>query len=262
VPTAKEMNFFDHIEELRWHLLRSFIFLLVATILIFIFSSSIFNDIIFGPLNVNFWSYRVLCQFFADFCVNEIPVKLLNTEIGGQFSLLIKTSFTLGLMSSVPYFLWEIWRFISPALHNSERTYARVLLGFGFLLFIIGAGFGYFIIFPITFLFLSNFEVSLRIENMYSISNYFDILSDTVLWTGLMFELPIIAYFLSKIGVLSTEFMTTYRKHLYVVILIVAAAITPSPDILSQIMVALPLFLLFEVSVIVVARVQKFKDIN
>jgi sec-independent protein translocase protein TatC len=256
------MNFFDHIEELRWHLFRSVIFLIIVTILIFIFSSSIFEEVIFGPLNINFWSYRVLCQFFQDFCVKEIPVKLLNTEIGGQFSLLIKTSFTLGIMSSVPYFLWEIWRFISPALHNSERNYARILLGFGFILFIIGSSFGYFIIFPITFLFLSKFEVSLVIQNMYSIANYFEILSDTVLWTGLMFELPIIAYFLSKMGVLSTEFLTTYRKHLYIVILVVAAAITPSPDVLSQIMVALPLFLLFEISVIVVARVQKYNALN
>lgn len=258
---TNEMNFFDHIEELRWHLLRSTVFLFIATILIFIFSSSVFEDIIFGPLNTNFWSYRVLCQFFQDFCVQEFNVKLLNTEIGGQFSLLIKTSFSVGLMASVPYFLWEIWRFIAPALHQTERNYARILLGFGFLLFIIGSSFGYFIIFPITFLFLSNFEVSTLIENKYTIANYFDILSDTVLWTGLMFELPIIAYFLSKIGVLTTDFLHTYRKHLYIVILIVAAAITPSPDVLSQIMVAIPLFLLFEVSVIVVARVQKFNDL-
>lgn len=259
---SKEMNFFDHIEELRWHLLRSTIFLLAATILIFVFSRSVFNDVIFGPLQIDFWSYRVLCQFFEDFCVKEIPVKLLNTEIGGQFSLLIKTSFSVGLMVSVPYFLWEIWRFIAPALHLSERNYARILLGFGFLLFIIGSLFGYFIIFPITFLFLFNFEVSSIIENNYTISNYFEMLSDTVLWTGLMFELPIVAYFLSKIGVLSTEFLNTYRKHLYIVLLIVAAAITPSPDIMSMMMVALPLFLLFEISVIVVARVQKFNSIN
>jgi sec-independent protein translocase protein TatC len=262
VSVAKEMNFFDHIEEMRWHLMRSIIFLLVATILIFAFNSTIFNDIIFGPLNVDFWSYRTLCQFFEDFCVKEIPVKLLNTEIGGQFSLLVKTSFTLGLMASVPYFLWEIWRFVAPALHKSERSYAQVLLGFGFLLFIIGILFGYFIIFPITFLFLFNFEVSSIIENKYSISNYFEMISDTVLYTGLMFELPIVAYFLSKIGVLSTEFLNTYRKHLYIVLLILAAAITPSPDVLSMMMVALPLFILFEISVLVVARVQKYRSIE
>ena len=258
---GKEMNFFDHLEELRWHVFRSAIFLLVITIVIFIFSSFIFEDIIFGPLNPNFWSYRVLCKIASDFCVDKIPVKLINTEIAGQFYLHIKTAFSLGIMTSIPYFLWEIWRFIKPALHQKEKSYAQTLLGFGFLLFMIGAFFGYYIIFPITLLFLTGYQVSNDIINMPNISNYFENLSDTVLWTGVMFELPIIAYFLSKVGILTTDFMHTYRKHLYVVILIIAAAITPSPDILSQIMVALPLFILFEISVLVVARVQKFNKI-
>lgn len=254
------MNFFEHIEELRWHLFRSVIFLLLITILIFIFSKFVFEDIIFGPLNKEFWSYRVLCQIANDFCVKEIPVKLINTELAGQFFLHIKTAFMLGIMASVPYFLWEIWRFILPALHSDEKNYARVLLGIGFFLFLTGAAFGYFIIFPITLLFLTGYTVSQDIVNMPNVSNYFENLSDTVLWTGIMFELPVIAYFLSKVGILTTDFMHTYRKHLYIVILILAAAITPSPDIFSQIMVAIPLFILFEISVMVVARVEKFNN--
>lgn len=251
------MNFFEHIEELRWHIVRSVAFLLVVTILIFIFSKFIFEDVIFGPLDVNFWSYKVLCKIAKDFCVTEIPVKLINTEIAGQFFLHIKTAFMLGVMASVPYFLWEVWLFILPALHKSERNYAQVLLGFGFLLFLLGSAFGYFIIFPITLIFLTGYTVSNDIVNMPNISNYFENLSDTVLWTGIMFELPIIAYFLSKMGVLTTDFMHTYRKHLYVAILVAAAAITPSPDMFSQIMVAIPLFILFEISVLVVARAQR-----
>ena len=235
---------------------------MLITILIFVFSSFVFEDIIFGPLSTDFWSYNVLCKIMDDFCVEEIPVKLINTEVAGQFFLHIKTAFMLGIMASVPYFLWEIWRFILPALHKSEKNYARTLLGFGFILFLIGSAFGYFIIFPITLLFLTGYSVSSEIVNMPNISNYFAYLSDTVLWTGLMFELPILAYFLSKMGILSTEFMHTYRKHLYVAILVVAAAITPSPDIFSQIMVAIPLFILYEVSVLIVARVQKHNEIN
>lgn len=254
------MNFFDHIEELRGHIFRSAIFLVIVTIAIFSFSNFVFNDIIFGPLHKEFWSYRVLCQIASDFCVQEIPVKLINTEIAGQFYLHLKTAFTLGIMASVPYFLWEIWRFIKPALHKDEKTYAQILLGFGFLLFFVGAMLGYYIIFPITLIFLTGYQVSDSIVNMPNISNYFENLSDTVLWTGVMFELPILAYFLTKIGILSLEFMKTYRKHLYVAILFIAAAITPSPDILSQIMVALPLFVLYEMSVIVVARVEKFNS--
>lgn len=259
---AKDMNFFEHIEELRWHIFRSVIFLLFITIVIFFFSSFVFEDVIFGPLKKDFWSYKVLCQIAADFCVQEIPVKLINTEIAGQFFLHIKTAFMLGLMASVPFFLWEIWRFILPALHASEKRYASVLLGFGFILFLIGASFGYFIIFPITLIFLTGYKVSSEIVNMPNVSNYFEYLSDTVLWTGVMFELPVIAYFLSKVGILTTEFMHTYRKHLYVAILVIAAAITPSPDIFSQIMVAIPLFILFEISVLVVARVQRIQKIE
>jgi sec-independent protein translocase protein TatC len=247
-------------KELRWHIFRSAIFLLVITIVIFAFSGFIFNDIIFGPLSNDFWSYRILCKIAQDFCVQDIPVKLINTEIAGQFYLHIKTAFTLGLMASLPYFLWEIWRFIKPALHKDEKSYAQTLLGFGFLLFCLGAMLGYYIIFPITLIFLTGYQVSDDIVNMPSISNYFENLSDTVLWTGVMFELPILAYFLSKLGVISLEFMNTYRKHLYVMILFIAAAITPSPDILSQMIVALPLFILYEVSVIVVARVEKFNS--
>ena len=256
------MNFFDHLEELRWHLVRSAAFLLIITIIIFLFSSFIFEDIIFGPLKTDFWSYRVLCQIAEDFCVKEIPVQLINTEIAGQFYLHIKTAFIMGVMASIPYFLWELWLFIKPALHQTEKRYAQTLLGFGFILFCIGALFGYFIIFPITLLFLTSYKISTAIVNMPNVSNYFDNLSDTVLWTGVMFELPILAYFLSKVGIISTEFLHTYRKHLYVVILIVAAAITPSPDILSQMMVSIPLFLLFEISVIIVGRVEKFQAMN
>lgn len=254
----KDMNFFDHIEELRWHIVRSCIVLLIVTIAIFIFSNFIFNELIFGPLNKDFWSYRVLCKLAQDFCVEEIPVKLINTEIAGQFYLHLKTAFTLGIMATVPYFLWEIWLFIRPALHPDEKRYAQTLLGFGFLLFFIGALLGYYIIFPITLIFLTGYKISNTIVNMPNISNYFENLSDTVLWTGVMFELPILAYFLAKVGVLSVDFMTTYRKHLYIAILFIAAAITPSPDILSQIMVALPLFVLFETSVLVVSRVEKY----
>lgn len=262
MSSLKEMNFFDHVEELRWHVVRSAVFTLVATILIFFFSSFIFNDIIFGPLNTNFWSYKFFCRIAQDFCVEKIPITLINTELAGQFYIHLKTAFTLGILVSIPYFLWEIWRFIKPALHQQEKTYAQVILGFGFILFIIGALFGYFIIFPITLLFLSTYTISDTISNMPNISNYFENLSDTVLWTGVIFELPVLAYFLAKVGILTVDFLNTYRKHLYIIILFVAAAITPSPDVISQMMVAIPLFLLFEVSVMVVARVEKFKKIE
>jgi len=250
------MTSFDHIEELRWHIIRSFVVCVVLTIAIFCTSDIVFNKVLFGPLHTDFWSYRLLCSYLEDFCVKEIPVKLINTELGGQFILHLETSFTLGLMGTVPYFLWEMWRFISPALYHKERSYAQMLLVIGFFLFIVGVLFGYFIVFPLSVLFLTQYEISSTITNMPNISNYFENLSSTVLWSGLIFELPVICYFLAKMGVLTATFMRNYRKHLYVAILILAGAITPSPDIWSQIMVTIPLILLYEVSILVVMRVE------
>jgi len=253
----KEMGFFDHIEELRWHVVRAIIFTILLTIIIFVFSGFVFNEILFGPLNADFWSYKFFCKLSNDFCFDKLDIKLINTEIAGQFYLHIKTAFTLGIMGSAPYFFWEIWRFISPALRDSEKKYAQILLSFGFILFFIGIAFGYFLIFPISFLFMTQYKVSETITNMPNVANYFENLSTTVLWSGIMFELPVLMYFMAKVGIVTSSFLSTYRRHLYVVILIVAGAITPSPDVVSQLMVAMPLVLLYELSIGVVASVEK-----
>jgi sec-independent protein translocase protein TatC len=258
----KEMGFFDHIEELRWHVVRVCLFILILTIAVFVFSSFVFNDILFAPLNPDFWSYKLFCKISQDFCVDKINIKLINTEIAGQFYLHLKTAFSLGIMGSTPYLFWEIWRFINPALHKTERSYVQALLLSGFVLFIVGVLFGYFLIFPISFLFMTTYEVSASIANMPNIGNYFDNLSSTVLWSGVMFELPVIMYFLAKVGIVTAAFLSDYRRHLYVAILVVSGAITPSPDIISQLMVALPLVLLYEASIFVVARVERKNKIE
>lgn len=261
-PQQSNMTFFEHLEEMRGHLFRSAIVVLVVSVVLIFFKEFIFDTLLFGPLNTNFISYQLLCMLAPEFCIKEIPFELMNTELAGQFFIHLKAAFILGFIFSVPYIFWEIWKFISPALLPSEMSYARKLLGAGSILFFIGVIFAYYMVIPLSILFFSTYTISDRIVNRFSIDNYFSFLSDTILWSGLSFELPIIVYFLAKLDILTVSFLQNYRRHLYVFIFVLAAAITPSPDILSQVMVAIPLLLLFEVSIVVAQRVQKGKELN
>jgi sec-independent protein translocase protein TatC len=254
--SAMNMTFFEHIEELRWHVFRSAVLILVLSVVLLFLKDFIFETLIFGPLNTDFFTYTLLCKIAPEFCVKEIPFELMNTELAGQFLIHLKTSFLLGFIFSIPYIFWELWKFVSPALYQSESAYAKKILGAGAVLFFIGVLFGYFLVTPLSILFFSTYSVSAKIVNRFSIDNYFSFLSSTVIWCGLTFEMPILVYFLSKIGLITPAFLVEYRKHLYIAILLIAAAITPSPDVLSQVMVAIPLFLLYEISIVVAQRVK------
>lgn len=260
-----EMSFLDHLEELRWLLVRSTIAILVCATVAFFFSDFIFNEIIFGPKDPNFITYRIFCELSTkldlaeSFCVKELPFNIQNTAIEGQISLLIWTCITAGFIIAFPYILWLLWKFISPALYEKERKYAKAFISIASLLFFLGVLFGYFVIIPMSVNFFATFTVSPEIKNDINIQSYIGMIKTSVIACGLIFEMPIIIYFLSKVGLVTPEFLRKYRKYAIVLILVVAAIVTP-PDVVSQIVVSIPLLILYEISIFISAVVIKNKE--
>ncbi len=258
-----EMTFLQHLEALRWHVVRSAVAIFTFAIIAFLNKEFIFDTIILGPKNPNFPTYRFLCwlseKYQLDMCFNKINFNLISTDISGQFTMHMWVAFVTGFVVAFPYFIWEMWRFIKPALSGNEKNYSRGTVLAVSILFLTGLLFGYYVISPMSINFLGNYQVSSEITNQITLDSYINTVTILSLSAGLVFELPMIVYFLSKIGLLTPEFMRKYRKHAMVVNLIVAALITPSPDITSQMLVAIPLFLLYEVSIYISKVVVKRK---
>jgi sec-independent protein translocase protein TatC len=259
-----EMSFFDHLEELRWHIIRGAIAVVVFAIIAFSFKEFLFDQVIFGPKNIHFWTYRMFCILSEkvhqpDLCVTKFNFIIQNTELAGQFSMHFMVAIFAGIIVGFPYLLWELWRFISPALKEKEKKYSTGLIGAGSILFLLGVLFGYFIIFPLTINFLGGYTVSVEIVNQVTLDSYISMLLTLSLATGITFELPILIYFLSKMGIVTPKFMRKYRRYAIVGILVLAAVITPSPDIMTQLIVATPLFILYEISIFVSAAVKTAK---
>jgi sec-independent protein translocase protein TatC len=261
----KDMSFLDHIEVLRWHLVRSAVVVMVLGIVLFCYNNIVFDIIIFGPKQPGFITYRVLCKLSHlvlhndSMCIGQAHYELINLELAGQFTTHIWISLVGGIVLAVPYIVWELWRFIKPALKLKEKTAAKGFVFYASLLFLMGLLFSYFVIVPLTVSFLGSYQMSTLVENRISMDSYISLVTTLTLAMGLVFELPIVVYFLTKIGLLGPSFLKTYRKHAIVVILIVAAFITPSPDITSQLLVAFPLFILYEVSIFVSKRADRKK---
>jgi sec-independent protein translocase protein TatC len=260
-----EMTFIEHLEELRWHIVRSVIAILVCATVIFIYIDWVFDVIITGPIRSDFVSYRMLCDFshwlgLGDaLCMPPIKVKLLGNTVSGPFMSAIQIGIVGGFIAAFPYIFFEFWRFIKPALSPKEVKYSRNAIFWVSFFFFLGGAFGYFILGPFTFNFLANFKLGTAgtYEYMPSLADYIDNLVNLILGCGIAFELPVITYVLTKIGLITPRFLTTYRKYAYVSILIIAAIITPSPDWTSQMIVFVPLVLLYEFSVLVAKRVYK-----
>ena len=263
----KEMSFLDHLEIFRWHLIRSAIVILFFAIIAFIFKNIVFDVIILGPKAPNFPTYKALCaisQYFGledALCLKESPFTLMNISMSGQFFTHITTSIFAGFIVAFPYVFWEFWRFISPALHSNETIMARGIVFFSSVLFLLGVLFGYYVIAPLSVNFLGSYQVSTTVTNQISLTSFISTVTTVSFANGIIFELPILAYFLTKIGLLTPEFMRIYRKHAIVLILILAAIITP-PDVTSQILVLLPLIVLYEISIKISARVIKNQEKN
>jgi sec-independent protein translocase protein TatC len=260
----KEMSFLEHLEELRWHIIRSILAIVIFMIIAFIFKNVIFDKIILGPKSPEFITNRLLCHLgellkTTALCINTKPLNLINIKMSGQLTTHITVSMVAGLILAFPVILWEFWKFFRPALKPSEARYARGAVFAASMLFFLGVLFGFYMLAPLSIHFLSSYEISPEVTNQINIRSYIGTLTSICLATGLVFELPIIAFFLTKIGIITPTFMRKYRKHAIVVIFIIAAVITP-PDVFSQTLVAIPLLILYEVSIFISARVMKQKD--
>ncbi|SHI58810.1 twin-arginine translocase subunit TatC [Algibacter luteus] len=263
-----EMSFLDHLEDLRWHLIRICLAVIIVATLVFIFSRFVFEAIIFAPLEMSFPTYDMLCRTAnfigvdTTFCAEKMPMILQNRTMAGQFSADIWTAILGGFVISFPYVIYQLWKFISPGLHSKERKHSRGFIIISSLLFFIGVLFGYYIVTPLSLNFLANYSISPKVDNQIDISSYIALVRSSALASGLIFELPIIIYFLTKIGLVTPEILRKYRKYALVVVLILSAIITP-PDIASQVIVAIPIIVLYQVSIYIskiVIRNQKRKE--
>lgn len=263
----KEMSFFDHLDALRKHLVRSAYAIVVLSIVGFFYSDFIFHQVILGPLRNDFISYKAICALSHklynndQFCVGNLDVPLINLEMAGQIMMTFKLAFMTGIILSMPFLVWQIWLFLKPALSAKERSKTRGFVFYTVFLFACGISFGYFILAPISVNFLIPYSLSPLIENKIDINNVVSFLTLVVLGTGLIFELPVLMYFLARLGVISSAMLKKYRKYAFVIILIVAAIATP-PDVVSQITLTIPLYSLFELGIVIVKRVEKQKSLE
>jgi sec-independent protein translocase protein TatC len=264
----REMSFVDHLEELRWHIVRSLLAILVIAIVIFVKMDVFFDTVIMGPIRPDFVSYDALCRFSKwvgmgdSLCMPTVNTKLQATTFGSQFISSISIAFVSGFIIAFPYVFWEFWRFIKPALTPREVQTTRFAIFFVSFFFFTGAAFGYYLLAPFTFSFLGNYQLGTlhMLETRPMLSDYVDNLVNITLGAAVAFQLPVVAYVLTRIGLVTPSFLKTYRKYAFVAILVVAAIITPSPDWMSQMIVTIPLVLLYEFSIVISNRVYKLEE--
>lgn len=260
----REMSFLEHLEELRWHIIRSLLSIGVFAIAAFIFREVIWYYVILAPSRPDFWTYDMFCRLGsltgADFfCIDELPFIIQNRRMTAQFTMALSSSFVIGLIVAFPYAFWEFWRFIKPGLYKNEQQLSRGAVFFVTLLFLSGILFGYYIVSPISINFLTNFKLDESIMNEIDLTSYVGTVMMLVLACGIMFQLPVVVYFLTKAGIITPTFLRTYRKHAIVVILVLSALITP-PDVISQILMCFPLMFLYEISIMVSSSIKRKED--
>ena len=255
------MSFLDHLEALRWHLLRSISAILVLSVAAFVAKSFVFGVVILGPSKVDFVTYRWLCNV-SDYlgipalCIDELPFTIQSRQMTGQFTMHMTSSFVVGFIAAFPFVFWEVWRFISPGLYDQERKAARGAVFFVSLLFFMGAAFGYYILSPLSINFLSNYQLDPSILNEFDITSYISTLTMLVLASAIMFQLPVVVYFLAMSGLVTSGMLKAYRRHAIVVILVLSAIITP-PDVISQVLIAMPILVLYEAGIQIAKRLEK-----
>lgn len=257
----KKMTFWQHLEELRWVIIYSFISILIGSTVSFIFKNFVFNSIILAPKNPDFITNDLLCRLsdilsIKSICINSHPLEIINIDLAGQFYIHIFISITTGVIISAPIILWLLWRFIKPALLEKEKKHTKGTVLITSILFYIGIAFSYFIIVPLTINFLGNYQVSEFINNRISLSSYVHTIVSLSFAVGIVFELPAIVYFLTKTGIINSIMMKKNRKIVFVILLIISAIITP-PDVFSQLLVCFPLVLLYELSINISKRIEK-----
>jgi len=256
----KEMTFLDHLEILRWHIIRSVIAIVIGATLAFIFTGFV-QEVIMGPSKVDFWTYQKMCEFSQSMgsdalCIEKLDFTIQNRKIMGKLLQHLSITFVVGIILAFPYILFELWRFLKPALRKSERRYLRGVVFFGSLLFFMGVTMGYFILSPISVQFLVNYDFLSEVENFTDIQSYISLVTMITLATALVFQLPIVVYFLAKVGLVTPKGMRKHRKHALIGILLLSAIITP-PDIMSQVLLTIPFFVLYESSILIAANVHR-----
>ncbi|MBS0010736.1 MAG: twin-arginine translocase subunit TatC [Bacteroidales bacterium] len=254
-----EMSFLEHLEELRWHIVRSVAAIFIVGIVAFIYNDIVFDTIIIAPKNPDFLTNRLLCRLgqlvnINALCINTEPFEIINIRMAGQFTTHIAVSLIAGIILAFPYIFWEFWSFFRPALYSSEKKYTRGAVFFSSLLFVSGVLFGYYLIIPLSVHFLGSYNVSAEVTNQINLRSYIGTVASITLASGLIFQLPILSFFLTKIGLVDPHFLKKYRKHSIIVILALSAIITP-PDIFSQVLVCFPLIFLYEIGIVISRRV-------
>ncbi len=263
------MTFLEHLEELRWHLMRAIAAVIIFAILAFVFHRIIFDEIIIAPKNPNFFTNRKLCELgqmvdVQKLCINTKPFQLINIKMAGQFTTHIIVSLFAGLLIAFPYVMFEFWRFVNPALYSNEKKHTKGAVFSTSSLFILGVLFGYYLIVPLSVHFLGSYYVSDQVSNQINLKSYISTVTSVCFASGIIFELPVLVFFLSKIGIITPEFLRKYRKHSIIVILALSAIITP-PDIFSQVLVCFPLIILYEISIFISKRItakEKSKELT
>ncbi len=250
-----EMGFLDHLEELRWHIIRALIWVLGAAVVVFFLKGLVFDTLIFGPTREEFGTYKFFCDKIGLICFGPNNLRIITKELGEQFLCHIKVSFWLGLVVSFPLVFREFWKFVKPGLYKNEKKVTRGVVFICSLLFIAGVLFGYFVVAPFAVTFLSNYAVSMDVENTLTLNSLVSYMTMFTIPTGVVFELPIVVYFLAKLGVIYPSTMKSYRKHAIIAILVLAAVITP-PDVVTQFLIGIPLYILYEISIIICGRVN------
>ncbi len=260
----REMSFLEHLEELRWHVVRSISVLVVLTITTFFFIQRIYDEVIFAPSRLDFPTFQWMCKvgkvlhMEGSLCIEELPMSVISRTMMGQFTMALVSSFVIALIVGFPYVCWEIWRFIKPGLHSTERKYSRGAVAAISFLFLCGVSFGYYVMCPMAVYFFSNFQLSETIDNQFDVSSYVTTIVTLVFGSGMLFQLPIVIYFLTQVGIVTPTFLRQYRKHAIVIILIIGAIVTP-PDPISQTIISIPLFFLYEFSIFISAVVMRRK---
>lgn len=266
----KEMTFLDHLEELRWHVIRAALAIVVLMIGAFVYIREIFDYILFAPAKVDFIFFKWMCSLgnlvgaVETLCVTDLPFKVQSRNMTGQFMMSITASFVIGLIVSFPYVVWELWSFVRPGLQFKEKKFSRGAVFAISGLFLVGVAFGYFVLSPMTIWFLATYQVSIMIVNEFDITSYVSTVASLVLGCGLLFQFPVVVYFLTKIGMVTPQLMRTYRRHAIVVIIILGAVVTPSADPFSLAIISLPLYFLYEISiftsVVVLRKKRKLEE--
>ncbi|MCO6495352.1 MAG: twin-arginine translocase subunit TatC [Bacteroidetes bacterium] len=258
----KEMSFFDHVDALRGHIIRSLVVFILLVAVCFSYIEILFTQIIIAPTRPDFFTYKMVCKFshyfyHSDkFCIKDIHIKLVNLQMQGQFLEAFKISIISAIILGFPYFLWELWRFIKPALKSTEKKVSKGLVASCSLLFFLGVLFGYYVLSPISLNFFANFTISNQIENQPTFQNIVSLITFLVIGTGLMFELPMLMYLLARIGLVTSSTLKRIRRYALLVIIIIAAIVTP-PDVFSQIILTIPIYLLFELGIKLTENIER-----